>query len=844
MTNQNIDKLKAVLPSIDTLTELRNISGELHGACPNISCGSDDDAFRYNPNEQKGYCRQCTPKGDDVIGWHCKKYNTTFKDLLIQHGISEIKTPTKDINALWSRLPIDDKILDYLVNKRKLHQDIVKQAINDNIIKFSSSEYYGKRDCLVVAYRALNDLARKENVYSIQYISMSGDFIFNNQSINGDNKRFKAGTDQDNGFVQFGKSIELVDSVILTEGVIDALSGAQVLPDYCFIALGSASYTKKLEQFKNSNIKKAIVFQDHDEAGTKLLNNCHKVLKSIGIEVFNVEWSKDDPKDINDLLKLGQLSRIKEMVASAKLFKPIKPKKSKPEVIKSDLPNQDTKSNDIELKEGYKHEILQQVQKILLSDNNFYQQNNKLHKIDKIKTTETTYNIKPVSKLYLMNYLNEICNFQKFTLDGVSKKDCPNWLPEAILNDDKNNCRYRYISGVKEIPLFKLDGTILSKSGYDAETGLYLELNNNWNIPEAPTKDDALKAYEALNKPISLYNFTTEAERVATISGMLTACIRDSLPTAPAFFVDAPKAGSGKTKLSVLMCYFTGITNDLTFSNFVDDEELDKLIGAKIKNNKKILLIDNVNNSVSGGGLLNALLTAGNKAEPRILGESELITHNAKMFIVLNGNAARLIGDITRRVLKIRIDPLCSNPHEKRFPFLPDEYVKQHKKELIEAALTIIKAYYVAGCPKQDDNEIGSFEQWNKSIRCPLLWLGKADPYETIKDLQANDTERDLLLDLLKSWYLNFGCEAKTTKDVINYANDFLIQNNNKEYLKNVIDDIALDKKANIPLGNFISKYKDRIEGNYRFKIVGKKNRATIYKIDLIDLAKEKKSIQ
>lgn len=852
MTNQdNINKLKDVLPSIDTLTELRNISGELHGACPNISCGSDDDAFWYKPNEQKGYCRQCTPKGDDVIGWHCKKYNTTIQDLFIQHGISGTNTLTKDIDALWSKLTIDNrKIYDYLVIKRNINKDIVAQAINDNIIKYSSPKYYGNKDCLVVAYRALNDLARKENVYSIQYISMSGDFIFNNQSINGDNKRFKAGTDHDNGFVQFGKSIELVDSVILTEGVIDALSGAMVLPDYCWIVVGSATYTKKLEQFKNSNIKRVIVFQDHDEAGNTLLNNCHKILKSIGIEVFNVAWAKDDPKDVNDLIKIGKHDQIKEMVAGAKLFEPIKLKKSKPEVIKLDSPNQDViKIPTITLQAGMQNKILNQAQEILLNDGCIYQKNSMLYRINKeIKPDSTSWNLKPITKQWLMNKLNEICQFVSIKADGdIMQKDCPYWLPESIIANS-DNWNFPYIAGIRTTPTLRKDGTILNKAGYDPETGVYLAIDNDWNIPDNPTKKDALKAYANLEYVIQHYKFSNPESKTAAIAGMLTGTIIDVLPVSPAFAIDSPIKGSGKSKLGRLISYFADI--DVIETSMGNSEEFEKKLATELRENNNAIFFDNVIRTITGGELLNLLLTAG-KGKPRILGLTENFKIERLPIIVFTGNNIKIDDDSTRRFLKIRIDPKCSNPEEKRFPFSPDTYTKQNIKELITSALTILRAFHVAGCPDHTTNEFGSFEIWSKIVRGSIVWLGKTDPYLTVKSIQALDTVKNNLSCLLEAWYLNYNTQPKLIKQVIedietNFNSKKLTDN--QEYLIDTINDITNNKKDPISKGlslvSFINKHIDRVEDDYRFIKEQKPKNLKSYKIELMNSAEEKKSIQ
>ena len=39
---------------------------------------------------------------------------------------------------------------------------------------------------------------------------------------------------------------------------------------------------------------------------------------------------------------------------------------------------------------------------------------------------------------------------------------------------------------------------------------------------------------------------------------------------------------------------------------------------------------------------------------------------------------------------------------------------------------------------------MGSFEEWSYRIRCPLLWLDRIDPCDSIKTIRENDPLRSL----------------------------------------------------------------------------------------------------
>jgi hypothetical protein len=57
--------------------------------------------------------------------------------------------------------------------------------------------------------------------------------------------------------------------------------------------------------------------------------------------------------------------------------------------------------------------------------------------------------------------------------------------------------------------------------------------------------------------------------------------------------------------------------------------------------------------------------------------------------------------------------------------------VGENRGRLLGAALTILRAYCVAGRPDQNLPTWGSFEEWSKLIRSVVVWVGLPDPGET-----------------------------------------------------------------------------------------------------------------
>jgi putative DNA primase/helicase len=70
---------------------------------------------------------------------------------------------------------------------------------------------------------------------------------------------------------------------------------------------------------------------------------------------------------------------------------------------------------------------------------------------------------------------------------------------------------------------------------------------------------------------------------------------------------------------------------------------------------------------------------------------------------------------------------------------------KAHRSELLTAALTILRAYHVAGRPEHSLPSWGSFPAWSRLIREALVWTGAADPFITQQRAtsELNEPEND-----------------------------------------------------------------------------------------------------
>ena len=110
------------------------------------------------------------------------------------------------------------------------------------------------------------------------------------------------------------------------------------------------------------------------------------------------------------------------------------------------------------------------------------------------------------------------------------------------------------IAGIISTPTLRPDGTILSKPGYDPATQLLLiDPPAMPDIPEKPTREDALAELELLNDLLFEFRFDDDGgvSRAVALSAIISTVCRGAYPVVPMHMITAPVAGSGKSYLLV-----------------------------------------------------------------------------------------------------------------------------------------------------------------------------------------------------------------------------------------------------------------------------------------------------
>ena len=239
------------------------------------------------------------------------------------------------------------------------------------------------------------------------------------------------------------------------------------------------------------------------------------------------------------------------------------------------------------------------------------------------------------------------------------------------------------------------------------------------------------------------------------------------MATAPLHAFDAPVAGSGKSMLVDIASILTTGERAAVFAQGPTLEEFEKRLSVQLMTGRQIIAIDNINNELDGDLLNQSLMQP--KVDLRVLGESRKITIRCSAVNTATGNNLKLVGDLTRRSLIARLDPKTDRPELRQFDYDPLMDARDHRAELVAAALTILKAYRVAGMPGRPP-QLQSFEDWSDTVRGALLWIGLEDPAATQDRLRENDPKLTTLIRVTTVWRKAFGAAATTVAEAVEKA--------------------------------------------------------------------------
>jgi putative DNA primase/helicase len=353
--------------------------------------------------------------------------------------------------------------------------------------------------------------------------------------------------------------------------------------------------------------------------------------------------------------------------------------------------------------------------------------------------------------------------------DGRAKKivniDPPPAIADVLLSRF-GEWTFPTVKGVITTPTLRPDYSILCEPGYDAETRLYLMPDKALvmpDIPEHPTKEDAAEAIDLLTALLVNFPFVSEVDRSVALSALITPVCRGAMAVSPLHAFRANTAGTGKSFIADVASAITSGRPCPVISAGRNMDEMDKRLVGLLLSGSPIVSIDNVNGSIGS----DLLCQAAERPLLRLrgLGKSDIIEVESNATIFANGNGFAVEGDMTRRTLVSDLDAEMERPELRTFDFDPVERVLANRGKYVAAALTVVRAFVQSG-KKPDIPPLASYGDYTNAVRGALVWLGKADPAESMERAREDDPELSALRAVMTQWTQQIGLNVAATAKV------------------------------------------------------------------------------
>jgi hypothetical protein len=355
----------------------------------------------------------------------------------------------------------------------------------------------------------------------------------------------------------------------------------------------------------------------------------------------------------------------------------------------------------------------------------------------------------------LRERMTRVARFTKINAKGDEVPSHPAaWLVAAV--DVRGDWPgIRPLMAISDAPVLRADGTIWQTPGYDSATGVLFETNQTFPpVPEHPTIDHARRAVDELMEVVCDFPFEAPEHRAVWLAGLLTPPARFAFAgPAPLVLADANIAGAGKGLLIHCIARIdTG--RDAAVSAYAHDgDEMRKRVTSIALAGDRLVLLDNIVGAF-GNATLDRLLTAP-YWQDRILGRNEEVTLPLTATWYATGNNVAIAADTARRCVHIRLDTMNEHPDQRadfRHPNLL-AWVSENRPRLLTATLTILAAYFEAGCLSQGLTPYGSFEGWSNLVRQAVVWVGQPDPCKTrVQLMESADVTAGSLSQLIEAW--------------------------------------------------------------------------------------------
>jgi len=610
--------------------------------------------------------------------------------------------------------------------------------------------------------------------------------------------------DETGGWIPSVKGIELVPyrlpgiikakSVFIVEGEKDADALAALGLAATCNAQGAGKW--RPEYNRHFAGKRVCILPDNDDPGRKHAHDVARHLHGLAEVVKIIELPGLPPKgDVSDWLAAGGTSdALLDMAKAAPAWEPSAEAQSGQDGEDGGHGHGDA----ILIREGALADAVDAAEAVLARPDlplpyRTFQRGNQLVRVavlpgsgfvEGVTRPQGATVIIPLDKAFILDVLSRFVTFKRW--DGREKAfrvvNAPKAVAEAIMARI-GLWPFPVLRGVISCPTIRGDGSLLLDAGFDAASGYYVAHSLKPQVPHNPSQADAKAALDVLADLLVGFSFVEPVDYAVALTLIITAVVRSACDTVPIVIITAPVRGSGKSTIMEITSLISTGRRCVVLSATSDPVEREKRLGGCLLSGDQLVNIDNHNGVLNSDLLCQASTSETLKVRP--LGTSAQSEVPNTSLWCANGNNISVGGDLARRTLMCRLDPGCERPEDRVFEFDPVARAMERRTEYVAAALTVVRAYVVAGKPDVGLSPFGSFEKWSVLVRASLVWAGACDPCESREAVMDDDPEGATLRALLSAWTERFGRTPRTVREIVNAANE------DDSPLADVIQDIA-----------------------------------------------------
>ena len=392
------------------------------------------------------------------------------------------------------------------------------------------------------------------------------------------------------------------------------------------------------------------------------------------------------------------------------------------------------------------------------------------------------------------------------------------------------------LESVIRTPTFGKDAALIAAPGYHRSDALWMLSDDLLKIPEVPsnpTREHVAYARALfIDELLVDFPFVADSDRAHAVAAILLPFLQRIIGgLAPIHLIEAPTQGSGKGLLASLVSIVA--TGSMAEGRTVpeNEDEVRKMITAELIAGRPIILLDNLSEKRKLDSAALASVVTLPRWTDRLLGESKMLNLRNNALWLMTGNNPRLSAEMSRRCIRLRIDPRIDMPWLRagfKHPMII-EWAQENRSALVHAALTLIRAWIAGGKPLHA-TRLGSFESWSGVMGGVLKIADIPGFLGNLNELyEAADTDGQMWREFTGAWWEAHREESKRVADLNQFCEE-------RDLMGDVRGD-GLPRSQQTRLGRALSAKRDRVFNGLTVKRIsqGERKHGVLYALATAD---------